>query len=171
MPMAQREKVLRMVHTLGIPAVPGSLRQMNRLALLQLLRAEGPISKTDLAKRSAISRPTVSKVIDHLHADGLAEIVGTATPSATGGKRATLYRFNSGAVRVGAVLLAVDGVSTAIWDGEAHILSKAYRHFGADRAPRTITTIIIEMLSELLCQLSLASDELLGIGVGIPGLT
>jgi glucokinase-like ROK family protein len=160
-----------MVHTLGIPAVPGSLRQMNRLALLQMLRAEGPISKADLAKRSAISRPTVSKVVDDLHADGLAEIVGTAAPSAAGGKPATLYRFNSGAVRVGAVILAVDGVSAAICDGEAHLLAKQHHHFSADHSPQTITTIIIEMLSELLCQLSLSSDELLGIGVGIPGLT
>lgn len=144
---------------------------MNRLALLQMLRAEGPISKADLAKRSAISRPTVSKVVDDLHADGLAEIVGTSAPSAAGGKPATLYRFNSGAVRVGAILLAVDGVSAAICDGDAHLLVKQYHHFSTDHSPQTITAIIIGMLSELLCQLSLSSDELLGIGIGIPGLT
>jgi len=160
-----------MARLLSIPAVPGSLRQMNRLAILQLLRSEGPISKADLAKRSAISRPTVSKVIDHLHSDGLVEIIGTAAPSATGGKPATLYRFNSGAVRVGSVLLAVDGVSAAISDGEAHILRKQYRHFGVDRSPQTITTTIITMLSELLNHLSLPSDDLLGIGIGVPGLT
>ncbi len=160
-----------MAPLLSIPAIPGSLRQLNRLAILQLLRAEGPISKADLAKRSAISRPTVSKVIDALHADGLAEIVGTATPSAVGGKPARLYRFNSGAVRVGAVLLTVDGVSVAICDGEAHILSKLYQHFSADRTPGSVTHMIITLLSQLLRQASLSSDDLLGIGVGIPGLT
>jgi predicted NBD/HSP70 family sugar kinase len=144
---------------------------MNRLAILQLLRAEGPISKAALAKHSAISRPTVSKVVDDLHADGLAEIVGTATPSAVGGKPARLYRFNSGAVRVGAVLLAVDGVSVAICDGEARILSKMYQHFGADRSPNTVTATVTTLLSRLLCDSSLSSDDLLGIGVGIPGLT
>ncbi len=160
-----------MVRTLGIPAVPGSLRQMNRLAILQLLRAEGPISKTDLAKLSAISRPTVSKVIDDLHTDGLAEIVGTAAPSAAGGKPATLYRFNSGAVRVGAILLTVDSVTVAICDGDAHILLKELRHLDADRSPQTVAAIMISMLAELLCRLSLSSDELLGIGIGVPGLT
>ncbi|HLW03427.1 MAG TPA: ROK family transcriptional regulator [Ktedonobacterales bacterium] len=160
-----------MARLLSIPAVPGSLRQMNRLAILQLLRAEGPISKADLAKRSAISRPTVSKVVDDLHTDGLAEIVGTATPSAMGGKPAKLYRFHSGAVRVGAVLLSVDGVSLAICDGDAHILSKVYQRFSADRSPSTITSTIISMLSKLLCDCSLSSDDLLGIGVGVPGLT
>lgn len=155
----------------GIPALPGSLRQMNRLALLQLLRAEGPISKADLAKRSAISRPTVSKVVDDLHAAGLAEIVGTTTPSASGGKPATLYRFNSGAVRVGAVLLAVDGVTAAICDGEAHILHKRYLHFGTDRSPETVTGTITNLLRELLHDLSLHPEQLLGIGVGVPGLT
>jgi predicted NBD/HSP70 family sugar kinase len=144
---------------------------MNRLAVLQLLRVEGPISKADLAKRSAISRPTVSKVVDDLHAAGLAEIVGTTTPSASGGKPATLYRFNSGAVRVGAVLLAVDGVSAAISDGEAHILHKRHQHFGADRSPEMVTTIIINLLQETLRDLALSTRHLVGIGVGIPGLT
>ncbi len=155
----------------GIPALPGSLRQMNRLALLQLLRAEGPISKADLAKHSTISRPTVSKVVDDLHAAGLAEIVGTTTPSASGGKPATLYRFNSGAVRVGAVLLAVDGVSVAICDGEAHILHKRSLRFGADRSPETVTGTITSLLKEALHDLALHPEQLLGIGVGIPGLT
>jgi predicted NBD/HSP70 family sugar kinase len=160
-----------MARLFSIPAVPGSLRQMNRLAILQLLRAEGPISKADLAKRSAISRPTVSKVVDDLHADGLAEIVGTATPSAVGGKPARLYRFHSGAVRVGAIVVAVDGVVVAICDGEAHILSKLYQRLGADRSPSSVTTLVITMLSKLLRDSALSSDDLLGIGVGIPGLT
>ncbi len=144
---------------------------MNRLTILQLLRAEGPISKSDLAKRSAISRPTVSKVVDDLHADGLAENFGTATPSSVGGKPATLYRFNSGAVRVGAVLLTIDGVFAAICDGEARILCKREQHFHLDRSPATVTAIVTSLLSRLLYELSLASDDLLGIGVGIPGLT
>ncbi len=160
-----------MARLLSIPAVPGSLRQMNRLTILQLLRAEGPISKADLAKRSAISRPTVSKVIDDLHADGLAEIVGTATPSAAGGKPARLYRFHSGAVRVGAVLVTVDGVRVAVCDGEARILKKSYQRFSADRSPNTVTSSIITLLSRLLDDCALAPDDLLGIGVGIPGLT
>ncbi len=160
-----------MARLLSIPAVPGSLRQMNRLAILQLLRAKGPISKAELAKRSAISRPTVSKVVDDLHADGLAEIVGTATPSAVGGKPARLYRFHSGAVRVGAVVLAVDGVSLAICDGEARILNKTHQRLSIDRSPNAITSTIITQLSKLLDDCALSPDDLLGIGVGIPGLT
>ncbi len=160
-----------MSRLLSIPAVPGSLRQMNRLAILQLLRAEGPISKADLAKRSAISRPTVSKVVDDLHMDGLAEIVGTAIPSAAGGKPAKLYRFHSGAVRVGAVLLAVDGVSVALCDGDARILNKVYQRLSGDRSPSAVTAIVTTLLSKLLRDCSLSSDDLLGIGVGVPGLT
>src|ERR1051326_6422079 len=161
-----------MARLLSIPALPGSLRQMNRLAILQLLRAEGPISKAELAKRSAISRPTVSKVVDDLHTDGLAEIVGRAAPSAAGGKPAKLYRFHSGAVRVGAVVLAVDGISVAICDGEARILNKVHQRLSVDdRSPSTVTSIVTTLLSRLLREAALSSDDLLGIGVGIPGLT
>ena len=154
-----------------MPAVPGSLRYLNRLTILQLLRAEGPISKANLARISTISPPTVSKVIDNLHANGLAEVVGTSTPSATGGKRARLYRFNSSAVRVGAVLMAVDGLSAAICDGEADLILKAFRSFGANRSPKTVAAAIVALLKELLGELSLTPRDLLGVGIGVPGLT
>ncbi len=154
-----------------IPAVPGSLRRLNRLAILQLLRTRGPISKAELAKLSAISPPTVSKVIDDLYANNLAEVVGTTTPSAAGGKPATLYRFHSSAVRIGAVLLSVDGVLAAICDGEGHLLLKAFQSFGAERAPRQVAATITSLLNDLLGELSLAPSRLMGIGVGIPGLT
>lgn len=153
-----------------IPAVPGSLRYLNRLTIMQLLRAEGPISKADLARNSAISLPTVSKVIDDLHANGLAEVIGTTTPSARGGKRARLYRFNGKAIRVGAVLMALDGVSAAICNGEADFLLKAFRAFGADRSPKTVSATIVSLLKELLAELSLTPRDLLGVGIGVPGL-
>lgn len=154
-----------------VPAVPRSLRYLNRLTILQLLRAQGPISKADLARISAISPPTVSKVIDDLHANGLAEVVGETTPSAAGGKRAKLYRFNSKAVRVGAVLMAVDGISAAVCDGEAHLLLKAFRSFGSDRSPKKVAAAIVALLKELLSELALTPRDLLGVGIGVPGLT
>jgi predicted NBD/HSP70 family sugar kinase len=154
-----------------IPAVPGSLRRLNRLTILQLLRAKGPISKAGLAKISKISPPTVSKVIDDLYLNGLAEVVGTTTPSAAGGKPATLYHFHSNAVRVGAMLLAVDGVLAAMCDGEGRILLKASRSFGVDRSPQHVAAAMVTFFSDLLGQLSLTPEQLLGIGVGVPGLT
>jgi len=153
------------------PAVPGSLRQMNRLTVLRLLRQMGPTTKPALAKHTGISRPTISKVIDDLEIDGLAERVGLAQPAANGGKPGALYRFNAGGVRSGAVFLRVDIAQVAIIDGNARVLAHIDQPLGDDRRPEPVLALISATMKELMLHLGVTSDDLLGVGVGVPGLT
>jgi predicted NBD/HSP70 family sugar kinase len=52
-------------------AVPALLRAMNERTVLETLRASGPISRAEVARRTGISRPTVSLVLRTLLEDGL----------------------------------------------------------------------------------------------------
>src|ERR1700758_5476966 len=52
-------------------AVPGLLRALNERTVLETVRAEGPISRAEVARRTGISRPTVSLVLRSLLEDGL----------------------------------------------------------------------------------------------------
>src|SRR5436305_14430032 len=52
-------------------AVPALLRVLNERTVLDTVRAEGPISRAELARRTGISRPTVSLVLRSLVEDGL----------------------------------------------------------------------------------------------------
>jgi predicted NBD/HSP70 family sugar kinase len=52
-------------------AVPALLRALNERAVLDAVRAEGPISRAEVARRTGISRPTVSLVLRSLLDDGL----------------------------------------------------------------------------------------------------
>ena len=160
-----------MTTLLDRPAVPGSLRQINRLTVLRLLRELGPTTKPALAKHTGISRPTISKVVDDLEADGLAERVGLAQPAANGGKPGALYQFNAGGIRSGAVFLRVDTVQVAVIDGNAHVHARIDCPLGDDRRPEPVIALIAATLKDLLAQLHLTTDDLLGVGVGVPGLT
>jgi predicted NBD/HSP70 family sugar kinase len=153
------------------PAVPGSLRQMNRLTILRLLREMGPTTKPALARQSGISRPTTSKVVDDLEASGLAERIGMTQPASNGGKPGAIYRFNAGGVRSGAVFLRVDAVQVAIIDGNAHVHARVDHPLGNDRHPEPVIALIVTTLRELLARLGLAAEDLLGVGIGVPGLT
>ncbi len=154
------------------PAVPGSLRQMNRLTILRLLRESGPTTKPALAKQSGISRPTTSKVVDDLEADGLAERIGWTQPASNGGKPGAIYRFNAGGVRSGAVFLRVDAVQVAIIDGNAQVHARVDHPLGCDcdRHPQPVIDLIVTTLKGLLARLGLAAEDLLGVGIGVPGL-
>jgi len=52
-------------------AVPALLRVLNERTVLEAVRADGPISRAELARRTGISRPTVSLVLRSLLQDGL----------------------------------------------------------------------------------------------------
>jgi predicted NBD/HSP70 family sugar kinase len=52
-------------------AVPGLLRAINERAVLDAIRASGPISRAELARQTGISRPTVSLALRALVGDGL----------------------------------------------------------------------------------------------------
>ena len=52
-------------------AVPALLRALNERTVLDTVRAEGPISRAEVARTTGISRPTVSLVLRSLLQDGL----------------------------------------------------------------------------------------------------
>jgi predicted NBD/HSP70 family sugar kinase len=156
---------------LGGPAIPGSLRQINRLTVLRALRDLGPTTKPILATHTGISRPTTSKVVDELEADGLAERVGLAPSGAIGGKPGALFRFNARGVYSGAVFLRVDTVQAGVIDGNAKVRAQVEYPLGGDRRPEPVIDRIVSALGEALARLGLTSRELLGIGVGVPGIT
>src|SRR6201999_3460839 len=68
------------------PGSLGSLRQSNRLRILDVLRREGSASRVDLVRDPGLSRPTVSKLVAELQAEGL--IVERETTEADGGAHA-----------------------------------------------------------------------------------
>src|ERR1700729_1215582 len=50
---------------------PPLLRQINSAHVVAALRGAGPLSLSDLATRTGLSRPTVGQVVDQLQASGL----------------------------------------------------------------------------------------------------
>src|SRR3954454_10335103 len=63
------------------PGTPALLRTLNQRALLDQLRRETPLSRADLARRSGLSKPTVSQALAALEDVGLVRFAGPAAPS------------------------------------------------------------------------------------------
>ena len=68
-------------------AAPGSLealRERNRALVLHALRRGGAVSRAELARRTGLSRSTISTVVADLVAAGIASEGGTAAPEGVG---------------------------------------------------------------------------------------
>lgn len=65
----------------------------NARLLISLIQSIAPISRAELAKKTSLSKPTVSAICERLFEKGFLKEIGTAESS--GGKRATLITLNN----------------------------------------------------------------------------
>src|SRR3954466_14070796 len=73
-----------------------SLRELNRLRVLEIVRERGQASRADIARQTGLARSTVSSLVGELQRDGLVVERDTAAPS-QGVRPAVLLALNPAA--------------------------------------------------------------------------
>lgn len=155
-----------MAYPLTITA--SAMRDINRSAILEIIRRESPISRTAIAERLDVSLPTVMRIVDELIAEGFVRPQGSTEWS--GGRRRSLLEFNAD----GHVIIGVDMGGTkmygAISDLGGNILDEVNisRHGTTGEDSFNYLTSLID---KLLASPKMEGRSLRGIGVGVPGVT
>ena len=107
------------------------MRRLNAVRILDAVRRHGPISRANLAKRSRLSPPAVSALVDELIVKrGLLREVGQDV--STGGRRATLVSFAADHGYVVGVDLGSTTIRYALADLGGRVLA-GWRNRRADR--------------------------------------
>jgi glucokinase len=145
-----------------------SMREINRSAILEIIRRESPISRTAIAERLGVSLPTVMRIVDELIEDGFVRLQGGTEWS--GGRRRLLLEFNAD----GHVVLGVDmggtkvyGALSNLWGNMIDELNIGRHSIQGDESYATLITLI----DTLLASSKLEGRPVRGIGVGAPGIT
>jgi glucokinase len=152
-----------------LPAInAGAMHDINRTAILEIIRRESPIARTTIAKRLELSLPTVMRIVDELIAEGFVKPYGDTEWS--GGRRRPLLEFNSEE----SVVIGVD-LGGPIFYGAASDLGgnvieevelKRLGSSSEENFDRTLT-----LLDTLLKSPKLNERKARGIGIGVPGVT
>jgi glucokinase len=144
------------------------MRDINRSAILEIIRRESPIARSTIAKRLDVSLPTVMRIVDGLITEGFVRLQGGTEWS--GGRRRPLLEFNE----EGYIVLGVDMGGTKIYgalsDLGGNILDEVnVGHHGTsgEDSFNRLTTLIDKLLSSK----KLENRQVYGIGVGAPGIT
>ena len=145
-----------------------AMRDINRSAILEIIRRESPISRSAIAERLDVSLPTVLRIVEELVKEGFVRQNGSSEWS--GGRRRPLLEFNS----EGYVVLGVDMGGTkmygAISDLGGHILDEVnIGHHGTTGEDSFIQ--LTTLIDQLLASPKVEGRRVLGIGVGAPGVT
>jgi DNA-binding Lrp family transcriptional regulator len=85
------------------------ISELNKVKITNLVRDNDGISRADLAKRSGLSAPTISRIIDGLIREGLVTEIGAGVSH--GGRKPTLLKFSG----VDSFIIGIDLGTTNIY--------------------------------------------------------
>ena len=146
--------------------MPGQARGHNRSLVLQSLYSDGPQSRADLARVTALTPVTIGALVSDLLTEGLAVELGTRTASRVG-KPATLVGFDPDAAHIVSIDLSpAQTIRGAVLDLNGTILSSTEVNRVGRTGPEAVG-LVTELATRLVAQ---AERPVLGVGVGSPGV-
>lgn len=143
------------------------MRELNQALILNLVRQEGQISRAEIAKRTNLSRSTVSNIINELIEAG--RIFEIHKGESRGGRRPILLELNYRSHCTIGVELATTSLQLLITDLKGMILHEHCEPFdmliGPDRAGEQLS----EAVTRALAEAGIERESVAGVGVGVPG--
>src|SRR4051812_35850076 len=146
-----------------------SLRELNRLRVLETVRERGAVSRAEIARRTGLARSTVSSLVGELQRNGLVVESEDGTASSQGGRPPVLLTLDPAAGAVIGIHLDHPLVRVAVADLDHTIRGEAYRELDVDHDALTGLDIAAELIDELLEETGIPRAHVLGAGAAIAG--
>lgn len=143
-------------------ATSETARTINRDIVLELIRANQPISRAEVARRSGLGRSTVSQIVEQLIGENW--IREGAMGSAPRGRRPTLIGLNEDLVALG-VDIHPRQASVALVDLNGRLLSRSLVPLTSNA--EASMKLLIDCMQRM--QRSAVRKSTVGVGISLPG--
>ena len=146
------------------------IKEINRNLVLNLIKSQGPISRTDLARISGLSPATVSGITAEFLTSGIVRTTGEG--ESKGGRRPVLLHLNLSAGFVVGIKLMENSITSALTDLDAKVLhhrETPMRLTEQPPSPEAILANIIQVIEQTIAESEVERQRVLGIGVGMAG--
>jgi predicted NBD/HSP70 family sugar kinase len=140
------------------------LRKLNESAMLELIRRDGPITRSDVSQRLHLSLPTITRIVTNLIEENLVRELSAA--DSRGGRRPALLEFNYRANLVIGVYVGQRMIG-ALADLNGQIIERRSAPSLPGEAGIEALVGLIKELHEHAASLGLAVR---GAGVGVPSI-
>jgi len=144
------------------------LRQLNALGVLRVLRDEKPLTLTELAKRTGLSRASTEDVARELLARGWVSEVAPA--AGTVGRPARRYRFRADAGRILGVDVGGHKILAVVTDLEGVVLNQTRVAVSPRIGRRERLATLDDCVTRALSAVGVAPDQIWSTGVASTGL-
>ncbi|SCW78298.1 Sugar kinase of the NBD/HSP70 family, may contain an N-terminal HTH domain [Paenibacillus tianmuensis] len=145
------------------------VKHINREGILHQLRENPRVSRADLAKLTELSRPCVSALVDEMIVEGMISEVGLG--ESKGGRKPILLEYNFQAYGVIGAVFEGSTLQLAIADLKGELLIQRTTCLPHPMNGETAIQSIEQGLAALLNESGFDKARLLGMGLGLPGIT
>ncbi len=144
------------------------IKDLNRSLVIEKIRKDGPISRTDISKALNLGLSTITNIVEELENDNL--VFETGEADSTGGRRPILLKFNYEFGYTIGVKIEEDHLILALTNLKADIQDKLDLFFNKGEKPEVVMPLIIQGVQQLLDNNGLTEGQLMGIGIAVSGL-
>jgi predicted NBD/HSP70 family sugar kinase/biotin operon repressor len=146
-----------------------SLRRLNRLRVIGSLRDHGTISRAEIARRTGLSRSTVSSLVADLQASGLVvEHDEAAGPRAHSGRPPILLSFDSSAGVAVGINFDHRSLRVAVADLSSRVLAEGACELDIDHEAQEGLDAAAALVEAGLEEAGVDRGRVIGAGVGLP---
>ncbi|MFN0226172.1 ROK family protein [Paenibacillus sp. KR2-11] len=145
------------------------LKSLNKSTLLGLIRGQAPVSRADLAKKTRLTRATVSALVEELIADHL--VIETGIGESSGGRKPMMLELNRHGGRVIGLDLRPTDMLLVVTDLQGQIVRKSVHPYpdGTWADPDLCLAAILALLEKERALLDSTPLGLIGAGIGVHG--
>lgn len=144
------------------------IKNINKYIVLNRIRFQSPISRTQISIATGLNKATVSVMIEELIQEGLVLEVGQGQSRV--GRRPIMLLFNAKVGTVLGVNLDVEYVRVVATDLAAQVQASYSRSLPKGLQPNEVIDTVVDCISEVETELPPSRYGVIGIGIGVPGL-
>lgn len=144
------------------------VRQINLSLIMHTLWAESPISRARLSQKTNLNKTTVSDLVKELSKNGFVREIGTQSSGA--GRPGTLLTLNPSAGYIVSCEIAVDYLEVSVTDFAPNVIWQIKEPTLIGATQNEVLDRMLALLRKAVEKGNPASNKLLGIAVGVPGM-
>jgi predicted NBD/HSP70 family sugar kinase/predicted transcriptional regulator len=144
-----------------------SLKRMNRLHIMNLLRSKGPLSRTQLAYLSGLNNKTITNIINDLLMNEL--VVSVGLQKSDTGRKKEHFKLNNRLIYSIGIDIGASHITVILIDLEGHIIHDKVFNFRYGLRGSIILEKLITLTSQLIEESTIDLDRIIGIGFSAPG--
>ncbi|ABY92056.1 ROK family transcriptional regulator [Thermoanaerobacter sp. X514] len=143
------------------------IKDINRSLVINEIRMNGPISRTDISKNLNLGLSTVTNIVEELESQNLVHEVGEA--DSTGGRKPILLEFNYNYGYIIGIKIEENNLIFALTNLKSEIIEKRVVPFKKGTNSNTVLNMVVENIEKLITKIPY-NKNLMGIGVAVSGL-